>query len=52
MPFIVPTAYLMYKMKDMQTKAPYLRVNYLKKIYYARFISYPTIFLISNFLIF
>ena len=48
MPFIVPTFYLMLKMQHMQMKPTYLRVNYLKNLYYTRILSYPTIFIISN----
>ena len=49
MPFIVPTAYLMYKIKNLQAIKPQLRVNFLKNFYYSRIISYTGIFTAINF---
>lgn len=48
MPFILATGILIYKMKLLHNKPPYLRINFLKNIYFCRALSYPTIFLISN----
>jgi hypothetical protein len=48
MPFILPTGILIYKMRELHLKPSYLRINFLKNIYFCRAVSYPTIFLISN----
>ena len=48
MPFILPTAILMYKMKELHNKPLFLRINFLKKIYFCRALTYPTNFFISN----
>ena len=48
MPFIVPTAYFMYKIKQLHIQPIHLRINFLKQIYYGRLASYPLLFLVSN----
>lgn len=48
MPFILPTAIMMYKMKQLQSKPSYLRINFLKNIYYTRLFTYANLLLIYN----
>ena len=48
MPFIVPTAYFMYKIKLLHSQPIHFRINFLKKIYYGRLPTYPLLFLVSN----
>ena len=48
MPFILPTGILMYKIKELHTKPIHYRVNFLKKFFYGRLLSYPVVFFVSN----
>ena len=50
MPFILPTAMLMFKMKELHYKPIHLRINFLKQLYYARVITLSSCLIVSNLL--